>query len=284
MTTPKDKENEVIKEKSEKHEDELEKKQIEILISVMRKIWEDDLKKDINIVRKIIPGGSSDEDITNLTGATTLDKLFNIKEYKNFIKFKVNNYLSMVIQEYNYLEKQLKAGKIVSASFYHSRKNSLGSLNEVIIDLAKSIKFKNKEEIKNLLDILDVEPKKYLEWLKKHNIAALDSLSKLPLNTIIESILENLPYDTSINISKTKHGIMSKHSYIVTNAFEHGGYKYITFRNPHHIKSKIYYDKSTKLTDNIDLPKEILNKLDENEFIMELNHFFKYVDTIHYEL
>ncbi len=254
------------------------------LKTLLIKKFKQELENNINALRKLFMGYLHSKALTHLTGAKTVDKVFDIKDYKNFAKFKTSNYNPEVIQEYHYLKNQFNSDKVISVSLFHGRKNYSEALCKSIIDITKNIKFKNKNKIKKLFESLNIEPEKYLKWLKTHGIDNLDNLSGSNPSFIIESIIQNLPDDTINYISKTKHGIVQNHCYTVTNLFEYGGYKYITLRNPHQTRSKVFYDKSSKLTSQIDLPKDILNSLDENEFIIELNHFWKYLDLISYEL
>ena len=60
-------------------------------------------RQSINSIRRYIFGGCPTEALTNLTGNKAFAKLFNIKNYKSFGKFKINNYTPMVLQEYNYI-------------------------------------------------------------------------------------------------------------------------------------------------------------------------------------
>ena len=94
--------------------------------------------------------------------------------------------------------------------------------------------------------------------------------------------MDNVDFSRVYNYLETEHGIQTRHAYLVLDAFEHEGSKYIVLKNPYNVKTKINYKKYPCLPKEVKLPEQI-DKLGNNECMMELTHFCKLLFSIDYD-
>lgn len=199
--------------------------------------------------------------------------------------FSTKGYSDQELKIYNRIEKELKLNKVVSVGFKGDKlsgkpqKLSDSEVAAYVITLSRGLKANAKGCVKCLLDEGFIPLMRGMNWFGKHDMAPED----LQVATDEERrkfILDNVDIEKFGRVSKTKSGIYGQHTYLILDTIEHGGYKYIIFKNPHNEKTKIDYRKSHKLPPKISLPQEISRA--KNECMMELGDFCERVASITY--
>ena len=207
-------------------------------------------------------------------------KSFDDIDKSNIKKFSTKEYDGPVLAVYNKIQNKLKQNKIITVGFKNTTPqkidNSLIALKVLL--LITDLKNKGKDVILTYSNIFKKD--KYEKWLNENHLT-LDDLKDQSNETLKKFVLETADLTKKSIISKTKTGIGSGHAYLVLDALEHEGYKYIVLKNPYQITTKIDYKKSSKLPPEVKLPEQIDKA--KNECMMELNHFYKKLAAIDYD-
>lgn len=263
-----------------------------------------DLLQDLRYLAR--QGGTSAIALAQLTGKTSrkiyyqnydINQLQNFEKYKSIdektkkqiesfkgndvsdIKKFPNKYSDSALKIYNKIQKKLKKNKIITAAFKDKTPYTDNSaISLMVINLANEVQKNGKYTLYGLNNIF--KEKDYKKWLNEHNLT-LDKLEGQPYETCKQFVLDTADLTELPKISKTKIGIEAGHAYLVLDTLEHEGYKYIVLKNPHQIKTSINYKKSSKLPPKVKLPEQI-DKV-KNECMMELNHFYKKLESIDYD-
>ena len=262
------------------------------------------LKDNINLRDLFKGGGFSALALTHLTGAKSKQRLYGIdsvidenikKIFKGVdtstIKPFPNEYSGAVLKIYDKIKKKLESNKIVIVGFKGSSTLPTSILNSsdlpktdnedvalAVIGLINSLKKDSKTTIRGLIS-QDILKTTYKDWLATNKLD-FEKLKSTTDENRKKFILENVDFGKKFKISKTKTGIIAAHAYLVVGTLEHEGHKYIILRNPNSVKTKIDYKKSSKVPKEVKLPEEIDRS--KNECMMELNHFYKKLNSIDY--
>lgn len=261
------------------------------------------LSSDFSNRDSVLDGGISSLAYTILTGRQakiptgkkTVDKPFEKETYS-----------PQVLELYNKINKCLESKKMVCASFY-------GKTDKEMMDIGLlTVGYKRyQKEIQNSFKELIEEYKKDPESCRSYQISLLNHFLTNVNNKEPSNLMEEFKkfkfdisspkqqkalFDAFLKVVKLvdkipknyKTGIYRDHAYCVVGCKEYDGYKYVIIANPHGTMTKIDYThkieklrKEGKLLREIKTPQDIDNE--HGECAMELNHFYKKLDSIEYE-
>lgn len=162
--------------------------------------------------------------MVHLLGGKSAEKRY--KKANNIKKFsEKGKYNTESEAMYNLIMKKLGQSKIINVSFRDgnkANKNDAKKHGLTVISLADSF-IKNPENLKGKI-VFHQGKEKVAKWLTTNKISNLDKLcTNKNKDKLLNFIVDLWPKYTVT--SKTQRGIITGHSYLITDAFEYEGYK-----------------------------------------------------------